>query len=341
MLNCHVRCGISFILYEYCWHKFCANHSGHMTTRNGPDTGGKQEPRTNTNKESPMGGKPTQLQNSSDVNSNRPKISGSNGNKGKKNNSSTNGKNQRGGGKKGRAPEVQKKINDLRQATSGYFGDDEIHNVLQSVNFDQERALRALQDKRQNSWSAVVRKAQSNGNPTLSTSTASSIENKNAVSPNTEKEAHPPPVEQSGKTQRNQKKAEQTSAPVHNKQDNHQPAQTSPEPQFQPEKPFNADAKLADLEQQVAKDLSAIENKANYLKSIQEELRTVKAERDAQIQDLQTEKESMTKRREQLEKEMEQIKARVIEIDGIVKQLKLDKDQKIKILEEKYTRALQ
>jgi len=313
---------------------------------------------------------------------------------GKKYNNATNGNpvgsNRRG--KKGRAPEVQKKIVDLRQATTGYYPDEEIFNVLQQCNFDQDRALQALKDKRQTSWSSVVRKAQNIPNsPTSSTSnpTGSSPTTTAATTVPTSAATTTPPaavpspsttnetqssnenvsVPPSGKNQR--KKKEQPSTPhqenehmhnnqqplQHQHQQHQQPHQQQhqqqqhqqhqqphqqqhQQPQQHAEKPYNADAKIADLEQQVAKDLSVIENKANYLKNIQEELRMVKAERDAQIQSLQSEKVALVQKREQFEIEIEQIKARVTEIDGKVKHLQLEKDQKTKILEEKYSQAL-
>jgi len=75
------------------------------------------------------------------------------------------------------------------------------------------------------------------------------------------------------------------------------------------------------------------------LKNLREELRNVKAERDAQIQGLQTEKTTLLDRREQLEKELAQIKDRVVEIDKNVGTLQKEKDQKTKALEEKYNKA--
>jgi len=76
------------------------------------------------------------------------------------------------------------------------------------------------------------------------------------------------------------------------------------------------------------------------LKNLQEELRAIKAERDAQIGALQSEKEQLVQKREQYEKEIEHIKVRVIEIDNSVKHLQQEKDQRTKILEEKYNRAV-
>jgi len=76
------------------------------------------------------------------------------------------------------------------------------------------------------------------------------------------------------------------------------------------------------------------------LKSLQEELRSVKAERDAQIQALQAEKEAILSKREQLEKELVAMKQRVVDIDSTVSVLQQEKDQKIKTLEEKYNHAI-
>jgi len=129
---------------------------------------------------------------------------------------------------------------------------------------------------------------------------------------------------------KNKKKAEKQATP---------PSQDSPAPEAQ-KVYINSDAKIADLEEQVAKDLSVIETKAQHLKNLREELRTVKAERDAQIQALQTEKTSLIERRENLEKELAQIKDRVVEIDKSVTTLQKEKDQKTKVLEEKYNKAI-
>jgi hypothetical protein len=257
---------------------------------------------------------------------------------GKKYNNGAGNKNQRGKPKP--SPEAQKKINEIRQATSNYYSEADIFNVLQQQNFDQERAFQILKDKRQNSWSAVVKKVQ----PMSSTLPAASPNTVPAPAPSspvatpntatnaadqkaeTEKKATP-----NNKTQtKKQKKAEKQATAQ----------QQEPAPAPEPEKVVSADAKIADLEEQVAKDLSVIESKAQHLKNLREELRSVKAERDAQIQSLQTEKTTLLERREQLEKELTQIKERVVEIDKNVTTLQKEKDQKIKVLEEKYNKAI-
>jgi len=66
----------------------------------------------------------------------------------------------------------------------------------------------------------------------------------------------------------------------------------------------------------------------------------VKAERDAQIGALQQERAQLVQQREHFEKEIERIKGRVIDIDNSVKHLQQEKDQKTKVLEEKYNRAI-
>jgi len=61
---------------------------------------------------------------------------------------------------------------------------------------------------------------------------------------------------------------------------------------------------------------------------LQEELRNVRAERDAQILSLNTEKEALILKREQLEKDLVSIKQRVQDINLSVTQLQQEKDQK-------------
>jgi len=239
--------------------------------------------------------------------------------------------------------EVQRKVADLRQRTNEYFPEEEILNVLKEHNYDRERALQVLVDKRKNSWSSVVLKAHtpfpSNGSaqpaPTQSTAAPPA-----STPPQQEIDHQAPPAAQQpkkgGSKGRKQKKGNQD-------HQQYQEVQKEGDTQQLPKTPkeqFNADAKIANLEELVAKDLSVIENKAQHLKNLREELRSVKAERDAQINALNTEKESLIAKREQIERELVETKQRVIEIDASVKHLQQEKDQKIKTLEEKYQHAI-
>jgi len=150
----------------------------------------------------------------------------------------------------------------------------------------------------------------------------------------------PEPQPAKAPKQRKQKKSTQNSGANTQEYQQYQAVQKQ-EPPVQATKELNTDAKIASLEELVAKDLSIIESKAHYLKSLQEELRTVKAERDTQINMLNTEKTDLLAKREELEKELIDIQHRVTNISLSVTQLQQEKDQKIKILEERYSSAIE
>lgn len=219
------------------------------------------------------------------------------------------------------SPEVHKKVVDLRQLTNSYFSEGDILNALQLNEFDQERALQQLNAKRTNSWSSVVKKP--------GVTVASQVQTVVAEAPVPQEQPQQQPPK------KNNRKPKNADAPV-------EPAATVPEPVVQqPPKPqVDTDTKIADLEQQVAKDLSLIENKAQHLKSLQEEIRSVKVERDAQIQSLKEEKERLFVRRQELENELQENKQRTLQIDKEVTHLQQEKDQKIKTLEGKYNSAI-
>jgi len=102
---------------------------------------------------------------------------------------------------------------------------------------------------------------------------------------------------------------------------------------------YNADAKIEEIQMAVDKQLNAMQDKADRLKTLQEEIRKIKDERDVKIEELLNEKAGLTSRLQQLKIDLQDTETQITTIDGNVAQLKQEKVQKIRALEEQ-SRAL-
>jgi len=105
------------------------------------------------------------------------------------------------------------------------------------------------------------------------------------------------------------------------------------------ENDYNADAKIEEIQMAVDKQLNAMQDKADRLKTLQEEIRKIKDERDVKIEELLNEKAGLTSRLQQLKIDLQDTETQITTIDGNVAQLKQEKVQKIRALEEQ-SRAL-
>jgi len=102
---------------------------------------------------------------------------------------------------------------------------------------------------------------------------------------------------------------------------------------------YNADAKIEAIQIAVDKQLNDMQTRADRLKTLQEDIRKIKEERDVKIEELLNEKVGLTSRLQQLKVELQETENQISKIDLNVTQLKQEKVLKIRSLEEQ-SRAL-
>jgi hypothetical protein len=102
---------------------------------------------------------------------------------------------------------------------------------------------------------------------------------------------------------------------------------------------FNADAKIEAIQLQLDKELNDMQTKADHLKHLQEEIKTIKLERDGKIDELNTERANLIEQLQKLKTELSETENQISNINSTMGQLKMNKIQKIRSLEE-HSRAL-
>jgi hypothetical protein len=96
---------------------------------------------------------------------------------------------------------------------------------------------------------------------------------------------------------------------------------------------FNADEKIEAIELQLDQTLNAMQTKTDRLKTLQEEIKTIKAERDGKIEELRTERNNLIDHLEKLKSELLDTENQISNINSTMAQLKTEKIQKIRSLE--------
>jgi len=102
---------------------------------------------------------------------------------------------------------------------------------------------------------------------------------------------------------------------------------------------YNADAKIEAIQIAVDKQLNDMQTRQDRLKTLQEDIRKIKEERDVKIEELLNEKAGLTTRLQQLKIDLQDTETQISKIDVNVTQLKQEKVIKIRSLEEQ-SRAL-
>jgi len=102
---------------------------------------------------------------------------------------------------------------------------------------------------------------------------------------------------------------------------------------------FNADAKIEAIQFQLNKTLNDMQTKADLLKNLQEEIKSIKLERDGKIDELSTERTNLIEQLHKLKTELSETDNQISNINATMGQLKMNKIQKIRSLEE-HSRAL-
>jgi len=102
---------------------------------------------------------------------------------------------------------------------------------------------------------------------------------------------------------------------------------------------FNADAKIEAIQLQLNKMFNDMQTKADLLKNLQEEIKTIKLERDGKIDELNTERTNLIEQLHKLKTELSETENQISNINATMGQLKMNKIQKIRSLEE-HSRAL-
>jgi len=97
---------------------------------------------------------------------------------------------------------------------------------------------------------------------------------------------------------------------------------------------YNADAKIEAMQIALDKRLNAMQSKTERMKTLQEEILKIRAERDVKIEELLNEKAGLTGRLQQLRIELQDTDSQTTKLDLNVAQLKQDKIQKIRALED-------
>jgi small-conductance mechanosensitive channel len=96
---------------------------------------------------------------------------------------------------------------------------------------------------------------------------------------------------------------------------------------------FNADEKIEAIELQLDQTLNAMQTKTDRLKTLQEEIKTIKAERDGKIEELRNERNNLIEHLEKLKSELLDTENQISNINSTMAQLKTEKIQKIRSLE--------
>jgi hypothetical protein len=288
----------------------------------------------NANKSSP---KPNKRQQNQERNGNRSHFQGGGGGgqnfEGKPRNPRRGGKkynnreDQDGGQGGGEVYNAQPKTRALKRYENdvnwlrgqfNYISDEILYKTLEQNNFNAEQARQQLQAQKEGSWSNKLFKSSS-----LNYQYQTPIEN------------YPPPPQH----------VVAENPPLYQENENYQPRQKQPpkyrkaqsnaqEPVVPKEEEYNADEKIEAIQSALEIHLSAMEDKAEKLKRLQEDIRKIKSDRDVKIESLTTEKEQLVERSQQLEQEIIDKKNRIFSIDAEVTRLKLEKVQKIRLLEE-------
>jgi len=102
---------------------------------------------------------------------------------------------------------------------------------------------------------------------------------------------------------------------------------------------YNADAKIEAIQIAVDKQLNDMQTRQDRLKTLQEDIRKIKEERDVKIEELLNEKAGLTTRLQQLKIDLQDTETQISKIDVNVTQLRQEKVIKIRSLEEQ-SRAL-
>lgn len=224
---------------------------------------------------------------------------------------------------------LQTKINEIQSITGSYFSVETITSHLQNSNNDVDAALQSLNNLKTNSWSSVVSKDQ--GKPfERAQKQTPPPENASAQKP---APANPKPTK-NGKANGKGKPQQQK----RNKSNKTAPAPT-PESARVPVaaivQELDPDAKIVELSKRFNDSLREIESKSQLLKTMQQEVQAISAQRDATIDQLNAEKDNLIARRVSIQEELKQITERLAAIDVEVEHLREEKIQKVQYLEQK------
>jgi hypothetical protein len=97
---------------------------------------------------------------------------------------------------------------------------------------------------------------------------------------------------------------------------------------------FNVDEKIEAIQFVLDQKLNAMQTKADRLKTLQEEIKAIKAERDGKIEELTSERVNLIELRQKLKNELMETENQISNIDATMAQLKMEKIQKIRSLEQ-------
>jgi len=122
-------------------------------------------------------------------------------------------------------------------------------------------------------------------------------------------------------------------------QQKHPKEEVGTEPVSPPKEDYNADAKIEAIQNAVVQQLSEMQTKADRLKSLQEEIRKIKEEKDVEIEGLLNRKTNLSAQQKKLIEDLKSIETEIGQIDTNIELLKKEKIQKIHVLDEQ-SRAL-
>eukprot|EP01129_Flabellula_baltica_P007323 TRINITY_DN2832_c0_g1_i2.p1 TRINITY_DN2832_c0_g1~~TRINITY_DN2832_c0_g1_i2.p1 ORF type:complete len:244 (+),score=72.38 TRINITY_DN2832_c0_g1_i2:35-733(+) len=188
-------------------------------------------------------------------------------------------------------------IQHVGKMTSHYFSPLEVKNILKSpdVQWDTVRAINILNQRRQNSWSNIVR-------PTFE------------AKPVVEQPVIEKPVTQNQSPKNNNGRRNQKQGRNNNNNKNQQP-QLSKKKNIEAEPQLDI-AGVNALEEQVNQDIDMITKAAQKLVAISEEINALKSDRESKAGKLEREKQELVADNKMLEGKFTSIQNRIREIDS-------------------------
>jgi len=102
---------------------------------------------------------------------------------------------------------------------------------------------------------------------------------------------------------------------------------------------FNPDEKIEAIQIQLKQTLNDMQTKADHLKHLQEQINAIKLERDGKIDELHTERANLIVELQKLKSELSGTENQIGDINATMSQLKSNRIQKIRSLED-HSRAL-
>jgi hypothetical protein len=269
-------------------------------------------------------------------------MNNNNSNVAKKNDQEKNGGEGTVKRRKGR---VQQKIAYIQEETAHRLTNDEIYQLLKAHDFLVNNTIDSIKQRygtvpksTKPSWSSVVSQASPRG-PTPSRGPPTSQPSPSEVAP--------PPTQKGGgggggeggrkrgsRGKPTPQKGGKVSPPRGISPRGPTEARIVP-PTRRKEETFNADAKIMELSEQLASQLQQMEMKQEMLRQFQMEIHSISSERDNAIALLTDEKNALITEQRLIQEKLLAINRRLGVIDSDVARLQREKQDKVRLLEEK------